>query len=692
MKEAYTPQEIAKATNRSKWGIIKRATKEGWPCDITKVRGGNVKLFPFKTLPEDVKAAIIRYETTQFVVASTKERDLTQATLLLQEYDQAGDRARQVAHARADLVYAFEAWRKRQGLSLRRALPQFERLFRAQNVPELDPEVYAIIRRFSAKTLERWRSILFSQGIPGLLPRYRGRKPLIIENPAIRDYILGLIAQNPSRKTVRIAEYVRMKFGDDAPSYSAIARFVSRWKRENHSLYQYMLDPDKWKAEYLPAIGNASEKALYANHIWEMDTTPADVMCADGIRYKILGCVDVYSRRVKFLVARESSSLAIAALLRRCILYWGVPEILITDNGADYMSRHIESVCAALNIEMFPALPFTPEDKPHIERVFRSLAEGLFEELPGFTGHNVAQRQAIRNRHSFAERFLKRGETLKAEYMPGKLQEIIDDWCIKIYEQRPHRGIKTTPALKFANSPKPIRRLEDERALDLLLAPVRTAVVQKKGIHYLGGIYQSVALADHVREKVQIRVDLADSGCIYVFSEAGEYICTAYDERRQRVPVPELMEHKKTVVKARRKARRALEQLAEAVGNPMEELLAAPMPGVPVTPMPPSEDYQLPEEIEKALYDTDLARTPQPDEPDAEPTDAEILAFQRAQPQTKGQGILVFRDKWERYEWLMEQAKTRQLTRSELEWIEQYKATDEFRLIYGSQAAEGGEM
>ena len=84
------------------------------------------------------------------------------------------------------------------------------------------------------------------------------------------------------------------------------------------------------------------------------------------------------------LVVPTSRATAIAALLRHCILEWGVPEAVRTDEGKDYTSRHVLGVLADLEIEHRPCPPYTPEAKPFVERFLGTLTRDLFASLPGF--------------------------------------------------------------------------------------------------------------------------------------------------------------------------------------------------------------------------------------------------------------------------------------------------------------------
>jgi transposase InsO family protein len=64
----------------------------------------------------------------------------------------------------------------------------------------------------------------------------------------------------------------------------------------------------------------------------------------------------------------------------------GIPEILYSDHGPDFTSRHLEQVCADLHIQLVHSTPGMPRGRGKIERFFGSVNE-LF--LPGLPGHLV---------------------------------------------------------------------------------------------------------------------------------------------------------------------------------------------------------------------------------------------------------------------------------------------------------------
>ncbi len=101
-------------------------------------------------------------------------------------------------------------------------------------------------------------------------------------------------------------------------------------------------------------------------------------------------------------------------------------ETIVFDHGKVYLSNHIQSVCAKLDISLQPARPKTPTDKP-VERWFRTLNQGLLAALPGYKGSDV---------HS-------RGEKVEEEafFFIDELEAIIREWITQIYHRRFHRGL-----------------------------------------------------------------------------------------------------------------------------------------------------------------------------------------------------------------------------------------------------------
>ncbi|NPA72705.1 MAG: DDE-type integrase/transposase/recombinase [Gammaproteobacteria bacterium] len=349
----------------------------------------------------------------------------------------------------------------------------------------------------------------------------------------LREFITAAIYEYPHIYISQLFEAIESRFKcteTDVPSKRSLERWVKSYKTENAQLFSAITNPDKWKNKYMPAQGTVGVAAL--NEKWELDSTPADIMLTDG-RYNLIGAIDVYSRRVKLLVSKSSTAASVSKLMRDCLLEWGVPEIVKTDNGADYVSVQMKTAFYSLGIEQNISAPFSPWEKPHIERFFRTFSHGLLEIMPGFIGHNVAERSVIEDRKQFSERLFKKGSVIDIDMSSQDLQKFVDEWIDNIYMHNSHTGDGIngkTPFQMVSEWTAPISMIQNERALDILLAEVGERTIGKEGIRLDGFTYIAPELGHMTTERVNIRKDPVDIGTIHVFQN-GKFICIAEDTR-----------------------------------------------------------------------------------------------------------------------------------------------------------------
>lgn len=362
-------------------------------------------------------------------------------------------------------------------------------------------------------------------------------------------FVARLFLENPDRSLRRIHSFLKEEYGDSSPSYATVARMVKRYKKENILVATLAKSPQEANNKLRPAPGNASESAQYNNAIWEMDGTPADVMCADGVRYQLSAAIDVYSRRAIVVVTPTANSSALSKVFKKGIQKLGVPEKVRIDNGREYKSLAFEYVCARLGVEQQFTEPYSGWQKPHIERFFGTLTRDLFEELPGYTGHNVEDRRRIEDRKTYekkleakarAKEILKHGNAAAKRlarkqqrmdiYIPttltrDELELYIDKWMER-YERRTHRGIRQTPMERWNECPVPVRSISDERVLDVLVGLSVKKRITKKGITWKKISYWHDIFYDKVGESVWVLSD-DDLGYIYVYDMQMKFLCRA---------------------------------------------------------------------------------------------------------------------------------------------------------------------
>jgi transposase InsO family protein len=322
---------------------------------------------------------------------------------------------------------------------------------------------------------------------------------------------------------------LRVRFEEGRlPSFRTLQRWMADWRAKNAQLDLFVNHPDAWRSRYKAAGGNAAADVHGINDRWEIDSTKADLLLSDGRRHVIVGVIDVWTRRLKLLVSRSSSSEAVCGLLRRSLLDWGVPKIVRSDNGSDYVSARVRAVLVGLDIHQDMAPPYTPEHKPFIERAFGTFNHDLMELLPGYVGHDVAERKAIESRKSFAQRMMTEGERLDIRMTAAELQDFCDRWADSLYAHEPHSGLDgATPFARAASWTAPLRRIENERALDVLLAEPVTRdglTVGKKGLKINRHTYDAPELGGLEGQRVTARWDETDMARVHVFDDSGAYV------------------------------------------------------------------------------------------------------------------------------------------------------------------------
>lgn len=105
-----------------------------------------------------------------------------------------------------------------------------------------------------------------------------------------------------------------------------------------------------------------------------------------------------------------------------------VPRVICIDRGREFDNRWLVGLAANLGFGIEFARPYTPTDKPHIERFFRTM-ESVLQTLPGYTGIDVRDR----------------GRGLKFEpdelLTMAELETVLKAWVTRVYHHTPHSGL-----------------------------------------------------------------------------------------------------------------------------------------------------------------------------------------------------------------------------------------------------------
>jgi hypothetical protein len=569
VKEAYSTKEMAEMLGFTVRSTPRRAQRENWQSRPRSGRGGG-KEWLLSSMPPATRLAVASALVRRMAEEARRptpapalcpppasrniagEPDRQERILPGRAWQSLGASRQDRAASRSVLVQMAQKFAAaQQPLPLTSAYELFAMRYNGGDISAPD-WVRGQVARLCRGSLLNWQRALAAAG-PEALGGRHGRHRIgtgAMDQPYIYAFILGHIYKYPQAGATHIYKGLAARLALQArperlPSLRRLQAWYKAWLEQHAELFTYLSNPDLWRSRCRVAFGDAAALVDRLNQEWEMDSTPADLILADGKRHTIVGCIDLYSRRLTFHVSRVSSSHAVATCLRKAMGAWGVPEMVRTDNGQDYVSRHITRVLLDLDVYQDVCAPFSPEQKPFIERAFKSLLHDTLELLQGYVGHNVSERKALEARKSFAQRMMTPEARVELNLSAEELQKICDHWAKDTYMHRKHSRLGCTPYEQALAYDGPIRRVESPEALRMLCLPLAdgdgTRVVHKDGIHLYGDQYVAAELALHVGSTVQAREDDEDRRLIHVYSLDGEdFICTARGRRQDSVTRDEL--------------------------------------------------------------------------------------------------------------------------------------------------------
>jgi putative transposase len=195
---------------------------------------------------------------------------------------------------------------------------------------------------------------------------------------------------------------------------------------------------------------------------------------------------------------------------------YGIPEVIVVDNGKEFYSEEFEDACLQLGIEIEYAPRRAPWYKGSMERFYRTIETELYHELPGTTFSGILD---------------------KLDYDPAKhalisidaTLEVTHIWIVDIYSQSLHRGITDVPARKWKEGIKewPPSVPPKKEDLQILLGYKEQRSISNSGIEFKSLFYNCKELGMIRRklkpkEKVVIKYDPNDISIIYVYDKGND--------------------------------------------------------------------------------------------------------------------------------------------------------------------------
>lgn len=537
----FTAQEMAEAAANgvltgipaTKQGINDLARRENWQryhalVKSEKGRGGTITRYHIDLLPLDVRQVylkrFIRVVPDDLRVSGAIDANLT-------------ERAREERSARMIVVRLSDRFKRLNRMTVMASDHMFVLAFNAGEVDGLPDWVAKTIGNLSVRTLQRWRAA--ARDNDGLTLAHdpadarKGTGLLDTANSGrVRAHILAWITDAPAVSAKYVRDYVEFKFGRELsdrngelkplPPPRTFQHFMANLREEEKAVIMAVSNPDQYRSRMKLVGTGAYRFVTRPNQMWMIDASPVDALCVDG-RWSMYACVDVATRRYIIIFSKTPRAEAVALLIRKAILEWGVPEVIKTDNGSDFVAHATKRLFDDLDIKPDTSNAYSPAEKGIVERAIKTFQHDVAPQLPGYIGHNVADRKAIESKKSFAQRLgADDRELFEVTMTIDQLRAWTDEWLRVDYNAREHFTLKKSPNEAAAQSATKVRRI-DERALDALLMPL----VGANGIRKMG--HQGIR-NDHkfylsgkimVGTEVFCRQHPDDLGRIYVYSADG---------------------------------------------------------------------------------------------------------------------------------------------------------------------------
>ncbi|CAM4057528.1 DDE-type integrase/transposase/recombinase [Pseudomonas wadenswilerensis] len=188
----------------------------------------------------------------------------------------------------------------------------------------------------------------------------------------------------------------------------------------------------------------------------------------------------------------------------------GLCRTYIFDNGSEFTTEKTKIILATLGSTPIFCEPGEPNQKPHIERFFRTLNEQLIHHMRGTTFSDPNHKGDY-------------DSTKQAMYTIEQLEHIFEDWLENVYHQTYHREIGTSPNDYWdthVDNLFPPHQFSETTLKQLFLCRESSfAVNGRVGFKKLQWTCPSVPFLNHWRDKrkkLTIYYDVSDLGYAFV--------------------------------------------------------------------------------------------------------------------------------------------------------------------------------
>ena len=360
--------------------------------------------------------------------------------------------------------------------------PEFDPALRSLRQREIakHAELQAAGHEMTLITLQRQRRRYEDKGLWGVVDgRYRARRPVLgrVDERVVAvvrrllDEETDMSTGTVSRLRRRVEKALVAEYGSTgAPAVPAQATFYRLVNRLTEGRHTFGSARTRRSLAKQPDGPFGAVTVARPGEMVEIDSTPLDVRVVldDGVvdRVELTGMVDSATRSIVAAVLRPTTKAVDAALLLARALTpepmrpgWSdalrmsrsvlphrsltdvdqrlhdaaarpviAPDTIVCDHGKAFLSQTFRQACCSLGINLQPAHPDTPTDKPKVERTLQSVSTLFAQHVAGYVGSSVEHR----GKHAEQQ----------AAWSMLELQAMLDEWIVAVWQNRPHDGLR----------------------------------------------------------------------------------------------------------------------------------------------------------------------------------------------------------------------------------------------------------
>ena len=524
------------------------------------------------------------------------------------------EKAKQNALAKLDLIRKWQEFR-RKAVNKLQADYDFVKLHNSSN-----SYLFNVLGKISRGSLHRWKASLDgTEDYTRLIPNYKyvsvNEYRTCLTDEEIKIF-MGLLL-HPNRicigKAIALTKYKLKEQGQSFIPADITFRRYAKWFKDNNY--------DKW------VLARDGEKALsdIVEPYIKRDASlldVGDILVADGhklafqvinpftgkpCRATLVGFLDWKSTAlVGYEIMLEENTQCIASALRNAIINLDmIPKIVYQDNGRAFRAKYFTDekgfgelgfygLYAKLGIETVFARPYNARSKV-IERFFKEFQEGFEKLMPSYVGSSIINKPAYLKRnekfHSNLHNALLVGGVKRARsgadssplppirYIPTIEETIkmIDMW-VKFKNSQPCTNAPNMTIAEVLENRN--KQNIDKSLLDDLMIATEVKTIQRNGVRFLNCDYFDERLYG-LRGKVLVKYNLFDLTSVKVFTQKGEYLCTAervtetHPMAKILGTVEDLEDYKQKIQKQQKLKRKTINSVKKLLTNDEVKLIEA---------------------------------------------------------------------------------------------------------------------